>query len=312
MRLRALLPAVGIVGVAAALSACGTTITTDRTSSAQLPAASAPAADQAAAPANKVQVLKVGQIDGFAFIVINDKGRTVYRFDSDTPNSGKSTCLDACADTWQPVLAGPGADGTRIEDGIDPSLVDSIDRPEGRQLTLKGWPLYYYKNDLSLGQTAGQGRNGAWFAIAPDGSKARQGKAAAPQILKVAKINGLAPIVINDKGRTVYRFETDTPNSGKSACLDACAKTWQPVLATPGANGFKIEAGIDPTLVGWIDRPEGRQLTLKGWPLYYYKDDLKLGQIAGQGMGDTWFAIAPDGSKARQGSATQQDKAYSY
>jgi len=37
---------------------------------------------------------------------------------------------------------------------------------------LFAWPLYYFKTDKTLGQTAGHGKNGTWFAISPNGKKA--------------------------------------------------------------------------------------------------------------------------------------------
>ena len=49
------------------------------------------------------------------------------------------------SELWEPVLAGSGVevDGG----GIDERLFSTIDRPEGEQVTLKGWPLYYFKDD---------------------------------------------------------------------------------------------------------------------------------------------------------------------
>jgi hypothetical protein len=32
----------------------------------------------------------------------------------------------------------------RLGQGIEEDQVSTIDRPEGKQLTLAGWPLYYY------------------------------------------------------------------------------------------------------------------------------------------------------------------------
>jgi predicted lipoprotein with Yx(FWY)xxD motif len=314
MKLRSLLPAIVGLGVVATLAACGPDTATSRTGGTG-GGAPAPATSSAPAKTGALQVMKVAQVDGFAPFVTNEKGRTVYRFDQDKANPPTTTCVDKCAETWQPMLA---PDGVEVREGIDESQVGTIERPDGgKQLTLKGWPLYYFKDDLALGQTAGQGKGGTWFAIAPDGSKAAQtgrtGGAApqpgastgtgAKQILKVGQVNGFAPFVINEKGRTVYRFDQDKTNPPTTTCVGACAKTWEPVLAP---NGFEIREGINKNLVGVIVRPDGgKQLTLKGWPLYYFKDDLKLGQTAGQGKGGTWFAIAPDGSKAAQtGGAT--------
>jgi predicted lipoprotein with Yx(FWY)xxD motif len=305
MKLRSVLPVIAGLGVMAALAACGSY---DAKDSAGVGGGAPAAAAADAKPAGAA--LKVAKVDGFGPFVVNDKGRTVYRFDKDGNNPPKATCLGGCAQTWQPLMESKGFE---IQEGIDKSLIGTVDRPEGKQLTLNNWPLYYFKDDLSLGQTAGYGVGGTWFAIAADGSKAPQDGAAvgkpgkdAPQVLKVSKVDGFAPFVTNEKGRTVYRFDKDSNKPAKTTCLGVCAKTWEPVLAN---SGFNLQ-GVDKSLVGLIDRPEGKQMTLNNWPLYYYKDDLKLGQTAGQGKGGTWFAIAPDGSKAAQTGQTGSGSTY--
>jgi hypothetical protein len=55
---------------------------------------------------------------------------------------------------------------------IDEALVGSLIRSDGaEQVTLGGWPLYRHAVDEMPGETSGQGVNGTWFAIAPDGTK---------------------------------------------------------------------------------------------------------------------------------------------
>jgi predicted lipoprotein with Yx(FWY)xxD motif len=249
------------------------------------------------------KVLKVAQVPGLTPIVTSASGRTVYRFDNDSSNPSASTCFDECAELWEPVLAGSGVE---IEgDGIDERQIDTIDRPEGEQVTLKGWPLYYFKDDVKLGELAGQGRDGLWFAVNPKGGKAKstkQTETTAPvqkdvQTLTVNVVDGFMPFVTNQAGRTIYRFDNDSSNPSRTSCTGECTKKWEPVLA--GKNGVKILSNkINRGSVGTIDRAEGKQLTLNGWPLYYFHKDKKLGQTAGYGVGNAWFAIAPDGKKA--------------
>src|SRR6476661_8101909 len=57
-------------------------------------ALSAQAADQAA---------PVKKMDG---MLVDSKGMTVYTFDKDTANSGKSACTAKCEQNWPPVHAG--------------------------------------------------------------------------------------------------------------------------------------------------------------------------------------------------------------
>ncbi len=102
-------------------------------------------------------------------IATDGEGRIVYRRDTDTPTT--STCTDACAEEWLPVLAPEGRELELL--GVDEELVGLLARPEGRQLTLAGWPLYHRADDSGLLDSTGRnGAEGIWFAITPDGEKA--------------------------------------------------------------------------------------------------------------------------------------------
>ena len=105
----------------------------------------------------------------------------------------------------------------------------------------------------------------------------------------------LGAIVVDSSGRTLYRFDKDSASPPTSNCTGACAQLWPPVLV-----GTQISlSGIDRSLLGTIRRPDGSvQLTLHGWPLYRYAGDATPGQINGEGIGGTWFAVRPTGAKA--------------
>jgi hypothetical protein len=69
------------------------------------------------------------------------------------------------------VLATPGTPLT--VDGVAEQAVGTINRPDGSiQLTVGGWPVYRYSGDTSPGAVTGQGVNGAWAAVTPQGGKA--------------------------------------------------------------------------------------------------------------------------------------------
>jgi predicted lipoprotein with Yx(FWY)xxD motif len=106
----------------------------------------------------------------------------------------------------------------------------------------------------------------------------------------------LGKIVTDAKGWTLYRFDKDTVKPSKTNCVDACATNWPPV---PYSAGLQLD-GIDAGLVGKVQRPDGTwQVTINGWPVYRYKADTKVGDTRGQGVGGIWWAIAPDGKKAK-------------
>jgi predicted lipoprotein with Yx(FWY)xxD motif len=39
------------------------------------------------------------------------------------------------------------------------------------QVTLNGWPLYYYAGESAAGDTNGQGVGGVWWVLTPEGEK---------------------------------------------------------------------------------------------------------------------------------------------
>ncbi|MEU4535600.1 hypothetical protein AB0G15_12120 [Streptosporangium sp. NPDC023825] len=96
---------------------------------------------------------------------------------------------------------------------------------------------------------------------------------------------------------TLYRFDKDTAHPSRSNCEGDCATTWPPVTVQEGGRVYV--AGVDPSRVGAIRRGDGGvQLTVGGWPVYRYSGDEKPGDANGQGVGGTWFAVAPHGARA--------------
>jgi predicted lipoprotein with Yx(FWY)xxD motif len=104
----------------------------------------------------------------------------------------------------------------------------------------------------------------------------------------------LGKVVVDSKGMTVYVFDKDTQNSGKSVCEGDCLVKWPAVTAT--GDSPKVN-GVTGT-VGTITRTDGsKQVTLNGWPLYLYAGDSAAGDVTGQAVGSVWWAVAPNGDK---------------
>ena len=112
--------------------------------------------------------------------------------------------------------------------------------------------------------------------------------------LRAVELPKMGKAVTDANGAILYRFDKDTAKPPKSNCENDCAQKWPPVL-TEGAPSIE---GADNKLVGTVARADGsKQVTLAGWPLYRYAGDAKPGQWKGQGVGGTWFVVAPDGTK---------------
>ncbi|WP_199438798.1 hypothetical protein [Umezawaea beigongshangensis] len=235
--------------------------------------------------------LKTAVVPGLGTVLTNPAGLTLYRFDADTNNPPTSTCAGDCAVKWPPLLA--TADPVRVQ-GVDQSLVATLDRPDGtKQVTVGGWPLYTFAQDQAPGDAKGQGVGGTWFAAAPDGKKAVQNTALK---LTTATVGDLGVVATDAEGMTLYRFDDDTANPSVSTCVDACAVKWPPLLTE--TDDVQVQ-GVDRALVGTVVRQDGtKQVTLAGWPLYTFADDVLCGDAKGQGVGGKWFVSTPEGEKA--------------
>jgi predicted lipoprotein with Yx(FWY)xxD motif len=125
-------------------------------------------AGQAANAESGAVKLSASKIDGLGDAVVDQNGMTLYLFQKDTKKAKTSACNGDCAKTWPAVLS----DGKVELQGIDSKLLGSIKRADGtEQVTLGGWPVYRFAKDLKAGDANGQGVNGTWFVIEPNGCK---------------------------------------------------------------------------------------------------------------------------------------------
>jgi predicted lipoprotein with Yx(FWY)xxD motif len=98
------------------------------------------------------------------------ENRSVYMFSGDREN--ESTCYEACAVAWPPVLT----EGEPVAgEGVDADKLGTTERKDGStQITYSGSPLYYFIQDEAAGDVSGQGSagfGGAWYLVRPNGEK---------------------------------------------------------------------------------------------------------------------------------------------
>ncbi|MEU4041351.1 SCO0930 family lipoprotein [Streptomyces antibioticus] len=230
-------------------------------------------------------------------ILTDGNGKTLYRFDSDTAEPPKSNCDGDCATAWPPVAAADVTAG----DGIDKSLLGEVTRSDGtKQLTVAGWPAYYYAKDANAGDTTGQGVGNKWFALTPEGKKAKAsgaggdaGSEAGLPGLSVRNDPNLGKIVVDKNGMTVYRFLKDKAwPEPVSNCNGACLDKW-PAVAPVATDDTK---GVQKKGLMSFTRSDGiKQMTVNCSPIYTFAGDKSPGDINGQGVGGQWYAVAPDG-----------------
>ena len=104
----------------------------------------------------------------------------------------------------------------------------------------------------------------------------------------------LGKILVDDKGMTLYVFDKDT--FGKSNCTGDCLKNWPPLIVKSEKD--LVAGRLITGKLATIKREDGTlQVTINAMPLYTYAKDKQFGDVTGQGIGDVWWTVAPDGSK---------------
>ncbi|MEX2080452.1 MAG: plastocyanin/azurin family copper-binding protein, partial [Dehalococcoidia bacterium] len=137
-----------------------------------------------------------------------------------------------------------------------------------------------------------QGRASLWWVMRANGDAVR------PVSLKLHDDDQFGEIIVDSRGRTLYRFDNDTP--GVSNCSGGCLVNWPPLLLEIGeieAEGLDLEFGT-------ITRDDGReQVTLNDLPLYFWNGDMAEGDTLGQARGEVWWVIGADGEKITEAPA---------
>lgn len=96
-------------------------------------------------------------------ILVDGEGRTLYVSTEDPP--GRSACEGACLTTW-PAVTGRATAGA----ALDPELLGTVERADGTvQVSYADHPLYRHRGDDAPGDLTGQGTDGTWWVVGPDG-----------------------------------------------------------------------------------------------------------------------------------------------
>ena len=98
---------------------------------------------------------------------------SLYLFEADGKLS--STCYDACAQAWPPLVAeGEPTAGN----GVDQGMLAAFERTDGStQVAYNGRSLYYFARDENVGDTKGQdveGFGAEWYLISPEGEEVEE------------------------------------------------------------------------------------------------------------------------------------------
>jgi predicted lipoprotein with Yx(FWY)xxD motif len=136
---------------------------------------------------------------------------------------------------------------------------------------------------------------GVWYLLSPGRGVPDPGVASLSQEMVSVASTGRSAVVLTglmDQGLggqnfPVYTFSADSDH--RSACLDACAVAWPPLLT---GSHPQTSGGASANRLGTIQRPDGsHQVTYAGRPVYLFIHDAVLpgNPVVAHGSGITAF-----------------------
>lgn len=128
--------------------------------------------------AQDAATVKVTENNEYGQILTDGEGRSLYLFTTDTQGQegteAQVSCEGECLDAWPPLYS---EGEPQAGDGVDASLLGTIQHDGQSMVTYNGWPLYYFARDEEPGQTAGQdieGFGGEWYLVTPEGNRVEE------------------------------------------------------------------------------------------------------------------------------------------
>ena len=223
------------------------------------------------------------------------EGRTLYMFANDA--TGQSLCSGNCEALW-PAFNVPDLKASDVDTSLRFSDFAVVQNAAGRkQLAYKGWPLYYYAPSTNganrleaLGSTGGDGVGGIWFVAKPDYSimlvsnqlVGHNGKSYKGDYTEGT---GKTIYFTDGMGHTLYTFKNDKNNKNNYTRADFSNNSVWPIYET---DKVVVPSTLDKVLFGVTTVFGKKQLTYKGWPLYYFDQDA---QTRGLNKGITFPAL---------------------
>jgi predicted lipoprotein with Yx(FWY)xxD motif len=221
---------------------------------------------------------------------LTDKtGRSLYFFATDA--NGQTSCTGGCEAFW-PAFFVDNLTADKLGAGLTLSDFATITNTSGKkQLTYKGWPLYYYaplstgdgygsgvNKPEAAGQTSGEGIDGTWFVAKPDYSI----MIVRSQLVGHDGKNYKANYTVGDeqttyftdgKGLTLYTFKNDKFQKNNFTAADFSNNAVWPIYET---DKIVVPSILDKSKFSVITVFGKSQLVYNGWPLYYFGQDASV------------------------------------
>ena len=204
-------------------------------------------------------------------VLTDQKGRTLYFFTKDV--KGTSSCTGGCLDIW-PIFT--TATTARLDTGLVAGDFATITRADGKsQVTYKGWPLYYYASDVAAGDVKGENVGNVWYVAKKSYSimlanTQLVGNDGKNYTADYKEGTGDTQYFVDANGRTLYAFNRDKKNKNNYTKSDFSNDATWPIWSTDWKD---VPSVLDKSLFSTIDVFGKKQMTYKGWPLYYFGPD---------------------------------------
>jgi predicted lipoprotein with Yx(FWY)xxD motif len=211
--------------------------------------------------------------------------KALYFFANDA--DGISTCTGACESTWPSFTTSDIASLT-LANGLLKTDFSTIITTSGKtQVTYKGYPLYTYAPAQTGGYggttnvpeaeniTTGEGKGGVWFIAKPDytimlANHQLRGNDGNLYTSTYTFGTGNTNHFTNGNGSTLYVFNNDSFNINKFTRPDFSNNATWPIYEQ---DKIVVPSTLDKALFGSITVFGKKQLTYKGWPIYYFGAD---------------------------------------
>ena len=215
---------------------------------------------------------------------LSDKdGRSLYFFATDA--NGQASCTGGCEAVW-PAFNVDNLTADKLAAGLTLSDFGTITTASAKkQLTYKGWPLYYYAPSVngantleSAGKTTGDGVGGVWFIAKPDYSimivrSQLKGHDQKNYKSDYTEGDGLTTYFTDAKGITLYTFKNDNFKKNNFTKADFSNNAVWPIYET---DKMVVPSILDKSKFSVITVFGKSQLTYNGWPLYYFGQDANV------------------------------------
>ncbi len=121
----------------------------------------------------------------------------------------------------------------------------------------------------------------AFFTLALFGCDEENPTIVSPDL--AVKTTSLGDVLTGEGGKTLYFFATDV--AGDANCAGTCKDNWPIFYKETPTLSTSLKAADFTT----ITRADGsKQTAFRGWPLYYFKNDTKAGEVKGENVGNVW------------------------